>query len=52
MPSIRYRPDVAWSRQPMMSTGGFVEVTPLQGALAAGQQVVVGYKNEPAKEGQ
>ena len=38
--------------QPGLSTGGFVEVTPLQGALAAGQQVVVGYKNEPAKEGQ
>ena len=37
--------------QPGLSTGGFVEVTPLQGTLAAGQQVVVGYKNEPAKVG-
>ena len=37
--------------QPGLSTGGFVEVTPLQGTLAAGQQVVVGYKNEPVKEG-
>ena len=37
--------------QPGLSTGGFVEVTPVQGTLAAGQQVVVGYKTEAAKEG-
>ena len=36
--------------RPGLSTGGFVEVTPLQGTLSAGQQVVVGYKNEPLKD--
>ena len=36
--------------QPGLSAGGFVEITPLQGSLAAGQQVLIGYKNESAKD--
>jgi hypothetical protein len=35
--------------QPGLSTGGYVEVTPLNGKLAPGQLVVVGYKAAEAE---
>ena len=36
--------------RPGMSAGGYVEVTPLNGALAKGQLVVVGYDSAPSKD--
>ena len=36
--------------KPGLSSGGYVAVTPVEGALSAGQRVVVGYSNPGAKD--
>ena len=38
--------------KPGLAAGGYVEVTPVDGALAQGQLVVVGYKTPESKDRQ